>query len=88
MHEKGKIKTLKYMDFLISFFKGLFDKFRIANPTAAAIVLLILSVITYGAIQGNILGVLHLEGIVQQIVSFVSLFITAAVGGGSGVAKK
>ena len=50
--------------------------------------LLILSVITYGAIQGNILGVLHLEGIVQQIVSFVSLFITAAVGGGSGVAKK
>lgn len=76
------------MDFLISFFKGLFDKFRIANPAAAAIVLLILSIVTYGAIQGNVLGVLHLDGITQQIVSFVSLFVTAVVGGGTAGAKK
>lgn len=76
------------MDYIVSLLVGLFNKFRIANPTAAAVVLLVLSVTTYGAIQGNILGLIRLDGVVQQVVAFVSLFLTAAVGGGSAVAKK
>lgn len=76
------------MDFIISFLKGLFDKFRIANPTAAAIVLLALSVVTYGAMQGSVLGLINLEGIAQQIVSWVGLFLTAVVGAGNASDKK
>ena len=75
------------MDFIVSFLTGLFNKFRIANPAAAAIVLLILSVLTYGAAQGDILGVVHLSGVTQQIVSFLGLFLTAAIGGGSAAKK-
>ena len=76
------------MDFIVSLLKGLFDRLRIANPTLAAIVLLALSVLTYGAIQGDVLGLFHLEGVVKQVVSFIGLFLTATISGGVATAKK
>lgn len=76
------------MEFILKFLAGLFEKFRIANPTAAAIVLLLLSAITYTATQGSVLGLFNLSGFAQSAVSLVSLFLTAVIGGGSAGGKK
>lgn len=71
------------MDAITQFLASLFNAFRLKNPTVAAVVLLVLSTITATAMQGDVLGLIHLDGIAKQIVQWVSLTLTAIVGGGS-----
>lgn len=74
------------MNAITQFIAALFEKFRIQNPTVAAIVLLVLSTITATAIQGDVLGLIHLDGILGEVVKWVSLTLTALVGGGNAKA--
>ena len=71
------------MSAITQFIAALFEKFRIQNPTLAAVVLLVLSAITATAIQGDVLGLIHLDGILGEVVKWVSLTLTALVGGGN-----
>lgn len=71
------------MNAITQFIAALFEKFRIQNPTLAAVVLLVLSTITATAIQGDVLGLIHLDGILGEVVKWVSLTLTALVGGGN-----
>ena len=76
------------MDAVTQFLASLFNAFRLKNPTVAAVVLLVLSTITATAMQGDVLGLIHLDGIAKQIVQWVSLTLTAIVGGGSAIEGK
>ena len=71
------------MNAITQFIAALFEKFRIQKPTVAAVVLLVLSTITATAIQGDVLGLIHLDGILGEVVKWVSLTLTALVGGGN-----
>lgn len=76
------------MDAITSFLASLFNAFRLKNPAVAGIVLLALSTITATAMQGDVLGLFHLEGIVKQIVQWLALTLTALVGGGNSNQSK
>jgi len=71
------------MNTITEFFASLFNAFRLKNPTLAGIIVLVLGAITTTASQGDVLGLFHLSGIVKEIVTYVSLFLTAVVSGGN-----
>ena len=76
------------MNAITEFFATLFNAFRLKNPTLAGIIVLVLGAITATAMQGDVLGLFHLSGILKEVVTYVSLFLTAAISGGSATAKK
>ena len=71
------------MNEITKFIASLFETFRIKTPTLAAVVLLVLSTVTATAMQGDVLGLIHLDGILGEAVKWVSLTLTALVGGGN-----
>lgn len=68
------------MEFLVQLLAKLFAGFKLKNPVAAAAVLLLLSVITYTASQGSLLGLYALPEWARPVLTFVGLFLTAVTG--------
>ena len=76
------------MDAITQFLASLFNAFRLKNPTVAAVVLLVLSTVTYTAMKGDVLGLFHLDGLLKWVVETLSLTLTVLVGGGSAIEGK
>lgn len=67
-------------DFLTKFLAGLFDKFKLDNPKAAAFVLLVLGLLMYFATQGTLLGLFTLPQWASQLIVWVSAVVGALTG--------
>lgn len=68
------------MDFLTQFLASIFDKFKIANPKVAAIVLFLLSVLVTTSNQGVVFGIFSAPVWLVTAVKFVSAFLLAVTG--------
>lgn len=65
------------MEFFAELIAKLFKNFRIKNPVVGAVVLLLLSGLSYTAAQGTVYGLYVLPTWAQPVLTFVSLFLTA-----------
>ncbi len=68
------------MQFLVQWVASLFSGFKAKSPLIAAIILLVLSVATHTIHQGEVFGVFPVNGGLQTVLEYVSLFLTAVTG--------
>jgi len=59
------------MDFITTFFAGLFAKFKQSNPAVAGIIALVLFTVVHFADQGSLLGVFSLPEWLAEAVKWV-----------------